>query len=462
MTDRITQRFARFARDASLDLTPATSRHAKRTLLDSLGVALGALRHPAALAGRQYIYQFAGTGQCRVWGTGVSTTPEAATLVNGLLLRAYDYNDLQFGKANGGHPSDMLAGIIAVGEYLESSGPAVLGAIALSYEACFAALDTFALGKAGWDYSNLTAIGAVCGIGRLMGLSCEQLAHALAITIVPHAASNQIESNDLDASGELTMWKRLNGADGIRQAVYACALASCGVEGAQRPFEGTFGLIKLLQAGGAARPEGLDGLDPGRPLGRMSETTMKMWPVGSRAQSGVQAALAARAQVKSVHNIKAVRVQTDEDAYHHLVRAEAWHPTSRTQADHSLPYIIATVVADGHIDSDSFAAHRLQDSPRLAMLANTTVEPAKFAKVPSQAFPTRVEIELIDGQVVSSEVLVPSGHASNPLSDQQIEDKYRALAEPVLGNTRAGQLADAVWNLELYDSVGEVTRLLVA
>ena len=66
------------------------------------------------------------------------------------------------------------------------------------------------------------------------------------MTVVPHFASDEIESGDLNRRGDLTMWKRFNGSDAVRNALQACLLASVGVEGAVRPFVGKQGFIQKL------------------------------------------------------------------------------------------------------------------------------------------------------------------------------------------------------------------------
>ncbi|MGH6877703.1 MAG: MmgE/PrpD family protein, partial [Rhizomicrobium sp.] len=147
-----------------------TAHAAKCVVMDSIAVALGALRHRAAQAGRRYAYQFATTQGCALWGTDKRATPEVAALANGVLLRCYDYNDLVMGRQSGGHPSDMVAGLVAAAEWKNASGSDLIGAIVLAYDIALDLFDTVALVPGGWDYANLTAIAACCGIGRRMGL----------------------------------------------------------------------------------------------------------------------------------------------------------------------------------------------------------------------------------------------------------------------------------------------------
>ena len=104
---------------------------------------------------------------CVVWGTTKRSTPEIAALANGVLLRCYDYNDFFVGARNSGHGSDMVSGVVAAAEWANVSGKKLLTALAVGYEVLGAVYDAFSTAPGGWDYTNLTAIGATCAIGRL-------------------------------------------------------------------------------------------------------------------------------------------------------------------------------------------------------------------------------------------------------------------------------------------------------
>src|SRR5438128_2860336 len=140
----------------------------------------------------------------------------------------------------------MVSGVVAAAEWMNVSGAKLLSALAIGYEVVGAAYDAFSTAPGGWDYTNLTAIGTTCATARILGLDTRQTREALAMTVVPHFASDEIESGDLNRRGDLTMWKRFNGSDAVRNALQACLLAQVGVEGAVRPFVGKNGFIQKL------------------------------------------------------------------------------------------------------------------------------------------------------------------------------------------------------------------------
>ncbi len=465
--DDVADALAGYAVDTNTTLGPEAAEAATCALFDAVAVALGAFRHRAAQAARRYAYRLpAGSDGCAIWGTSRRTTPEAASLANGVLLRCYDYNDLYVGKRSAAHPSDIIAGLVAVAEATGASGRDLLAAIALGYEVILDLLDTLALAPGGWDYANLTAIGAACAIARLMRLSRAQAREALAITVIPHLASDEIESGDLNARGDLTMWKRFNGADAIRQAVYACTLAASGAEGVVRPFTGKLGLLRKLQSTDNPLPYLRARLAEQRPLARVGQVTMKRWPVGSRAQSAIQAALRARARLADATRIKAVRVAADPSAYEHLVRIrqDPWHPVSRETADHSLPYIVAAAVLDGVVRSESFAPHLVLEPKRQAFLRCVEVKPLERTPARSDVasgyasvYTTRVEIETLDGAVVTGEADVPPGHPDNRFGRDDLETKLR---EGAGADVDADALTATLWAVGRLESVRELTAHL--
>lgn len=470
--DEVAELIAHYVVNVPETLSAATERSVKSALIDSIAVSVAALRHPAAQAARRHAYRFpAGADGCLIWGSKKRAAPELAALTNGVLLRCHDYNDFFVGGRNSGHPSDMVNGVIAAAEWANVSGQKLLIAIAVGYEVVAAAFDAFSTAPGGWDYTNLTALGATCAIAKLLDLNAGQVREALAMTVVPHMSTDEIESGDLNKRGDLTMWKRFNGSDAVRNSLQACLLASVDVEGAVRPFEGKFGFIKKLANKDDPIPVLRARLDPALPLSRITETFMKRWPVGSVAQSAIQAALQARAQVKDIAAIKQVRVFSEEGAYDHLVkiRQDPWHPISRETADHSMPYIVAAAVLDGYIQINSFSPRIVLDPARQHFLSDKvsvtaapelgTIAGGKHQRA-AAGYLSRVEIELNDGTVVHGDARPFPGHPKNPFSDDDLDGKLRENVEPVAGLSQTAKLAVMLRAMEKVGSVRDLTALL--
>jgi len=471
--DEVAELVSTFVVNVEGRLEPPVMRSAKNALIDSLAVAVSGFNHPAARLARRHAYRFPAPADqgCLLWGTSRHVAPELAALTNGVLLRCGDYNDFFVGARNSGHPSDMISGVVAAAEWADASGDTLLTGIAVGYEIVAAMFDALSTAPGGWDYTNLTAIGATAGIARVLGLNVSQTREALAMTVVPHLASDEIESGDLNPRGDLTMWKRFNGSDSVRNALQACLLASVGIEGAVRPFTGKFGFIKKLANAEDPLPILRQRLDPSKPLSRITETCMKRWPVGSVAQSAIQAAIEARSKIADLSSIRQVRVFAEEGAFDHLVtiRQAPYHPISRETADHSLPYIAAAAVLDGGIGVGSFSPRVVLDPRRLAFVANKVVVTAApelgtisggKLKRAAAGYLSRVEIETSDGKVVHGEARPFPGHPKNPFSDSDLDAKLRENVTPVAGAARTAELAAALRALEQARSVKSLTRLL--
>jgi 2-methylcitrate dehydratase len=469
--DEVGELLGNYVASVSGKLDARTERAAKAALIDSIAVAVAALRHPAAQNARRHAYRFATNGSgCVIWGTRKRAAPELAAFTNGVLLRCHDYNDFFVGRRNSGHTSDILPGVIAAAEWTNAPGKKLLSALAVGYEVVGAAFDAFSTAPGGWDYTNLMQLGATAAIARLLDLDADQTREAMGMTVVPHFASDEIESGELNQRGDLAMWKRFNGADAVRNSLQACLLAQVGAEAAVRPFSGKLGFIRKMNMKDDPVPVLRERMDPRRPLTRVSEAFMKRWPVGSVAQSAIQAALQARSRIKDLSRIRQIRVFAEEGAYDHLVkiRQDPWNPISRETADHSLPYVVSAAVLDGTITAESFSPKVVLNRERQAFIKKVSCTPAlelgshamgKHKRV-EMGYLSRVEVELDNGAVVHGEARPFPGHHKNPFTDEDLNTKLRECVEPVAGARRAAGLTALLWRLDRVKSTRELTRLL--
>ena len=191
--DDVAELLGKFTVTVSGRLDPETRRAAKRALGDSVAVALGALDHPASHIARKFAAPFATPDGDVIWGTSMRANPDLAAFVNGSLLRCFDYNDFYVGDRNSGHPSDIVAGVVAAAEWVGASGEELLVSLAVGYEVVGAVFDAFSTAPGGWDYTNLTGIGACAAIARLLKLDVDQAREAFGITVIPHFASDEVE-----------------------------------------------------------------------------------------------------------------------------------------------------------------------------------------------------------------------------------------------------------------------------
>ena len=452
----LAERFARYAQQLRYeDLPQAIVREVKRRVLDSLGCALGAWNaEPCSIARRVA----AGIGAERgatLWGTGHKSSLDWAAFANGCLVRYFDYNDTYLSKEPA-HPSDNIPAAIAVAEGQGASGGELIAAIVIAYEAQCRLCDAASLRAIGWDHVTYGAFSTALAASRLMRLDLNRARHALGIAGVTSAALRQ------SRVGELSHWKGCAFANAARHGVFAAMLASEGMTGPAPIFEGDNGFEKLVS--GTLRRAGpfADAPTPPAQDCMICHTSIKCWPVEYHAQSAVDAALQLRPQIKNIDELQSIVIESHDAAVDIIgSEPEKWHPQTRETADHSLPYVVAAAVADGEITDRQFTPARFTDAKLLDLVGRVkVVRNRELSQIYPNAVANIVTLELRDGRRLHHRVDHASGHARNPMSDDRVEEKFRRLADPIVGVLAARRIVEWAWTMEGSNDVRELPPLL--
>jgi 2-methylcitrate dehydratase len=226
-------------------------------------------------------------------------------------------------------------------------------------------------------------------------------------------------------------------------------------------FEGDLGFMKLVtRAEFSVAPMGAE-YDADEPF-MIKKTYIKYWPAEYHSQSAIDAALQLRRQIGDVRQIKSVDIFTFEASYNIIGKyAEAWAPKTRETADHSLPYCTAVALLDGDVTLRQFDPERFTAPDVLRLLTNVKVhlDDALSQRYP-RGIPNRIVVTLEDGRQLTSEVEFPRGHAGNPMTDAEVEAKFRTLVEPRYGKPTADAVLAKCWRFENLSSPPEVIGLL--
>jgi 2-methylcitrate dehydratase len=141
--------------------------------------------------------------------------------------------------------------------------------------------------------------------------------------------------------------------------------------------------------------------------------------------------------------------------------AEKWHPTNRETADHSMPYTAAVALLYGAVEPRHFSPEYWQDPKLMNLVQKVKVSVSEEAnRRAPEAMLSTIEIVTSGDERLKAEVPYLRGHYKNPMSDQEIEDKFRALAADWLTSRQVDALLDRLWNLEQVRDIGEVIRLV--
>ncbi|TNF73147.1 MAG: MmgE/PrpD family protein [Acidobacteria bacterium] len=444
---------SRWATDLEFDhLTDDAVREAKRYLLDSFGCALGGFQQHDVKIALDVLEEHGGTGPATVIGTGKRMDPVSATLLNALMVRVMDYNDIYW-QQDPSHPSDIIPAAMACGERTGKGGRDLIVGIVLGHEfemrLCEAAIP--GIRERGWHHATLTAFVSPMVAAKLLDLDWEQMQHAIGIS------GSRMATLGAVTAGKLTMMKNTVDPMATQSGVLAALLAEKGYSGPEHVIDGKEGLVQCM--GPEWKLEILEeGLGDGY---RITQCGMKAFPTEALTHAPISCTLdiikendLAPEQVEKVH-IRSLARAADI-----LADPSKYDPRTKETADHSLPYVIAAAVADRQVTPLQFTDEKIMDPKIREQLEKVEVvaDPEIEALFPELQ---RVIVKIVttDGRELTKQIDYPKGDPRNPLTDQEIEEKFDALAEAVMTTERRQQLKEAVWNLENVDSITELMKL---
>jgi 2-methylcitrate dehydratase len=418
------------------DLSQDAIHQAKRTLIDTLGCGIGAFDGEPAVVARRIAARSQGDPPATLLGTRQRTSLDMAAFANTALVRYLDCNDTYAARGTG-HPSDMIPAVLAAAEGRGADGRAVITAIVLAHEVFCRMADEVPL--KGWDQGLFVGIGAACGAGKVLGLDRAALGHAISIAITSGIPLG------VTRIGELSMWKGCATAAAVRTGVFAAQLAADGMTGPPAPFEGRDGLWQHL---GLQAPKWARFGGGGEPF-RINATSFKAYPSVVHTQGPIGLVLELRPQV-AADQLESARVATYGDAVRRTAsEAEKWDPHTRETADHSSPFLVAAAWQDGAVTPATFTPARIQDPSLRPLIKKLTIveDPEFTRRYPAEAC-TRIDVTTTDGRRLTAETSYPKGHRRNPLTDAEVETKFRGLASQALGGEGCRRVLARVRDLE--------------
>src|SRR3974377_67227 len=437
------------------DLSQDAVYQAKRFLLDSVGCALGGYQqHDVAIA-LDVLAEIAGPGKATVIGTGKQIDAVSASLANALMIRCMDYNDIYW-KQDPSHPSDIFPAAVACCERAGGDGRELIVGLVLGHEfemrLCEAAFP--GIRERGWHHATLTAFVSPIVAGRMLPPPPQHIQHAIGISASPRATLGAV------TAGKLTMMKNTVDPLATQSGVLAALLAEKGYSGPEHVLDGKEGLTHCFG------PEWklnilTDGLGESW---RITQCGMQAFPPQGRTHTPISAVLAL---VKDNHlkpdDVVKVHIRTTARGADILSDPSKYDPHTKETADHSLPYVIAAAIAERQVTPLQFTMEKIMD-PAIRAQLNTIVVVADPAI--ENVFPALqrgiATITTTDGRELSKQLDYPKGDPRNPLTDKEVEEKFEALAGPVMTPEARRKAMDAIWALEKQASVTDLMRLFKA
>lgn len=421
----------------------------KIRVLDTLGVAIGALDAKPMQAIRQLTDSLGGRGATLIGGG--QSAPDRAAFHNIGLSRYLDFMDSYMAPGETCHPSDNIGAVLAAAEYLGASGREFLTAVAIAYQVQIRLSDEAPVRAHGFDHTVQGAYAAPAAVAKLMGLDATRIAHAIAIS---GTANNALR---VTRTGDLSHWKGLAYPQVGKEGVHAAMLARAGITGPLQVFEGNKGFKESI-----AGPFEIDW--SAETLEGVLRTVVKKHNAEVHSQTTLDAATRIFHQSGFRPDaIRSVDVDTFQVAYDIIGGGEEGDKRqirTKEEADHSLPYMLAAALLDGEVMPAQYTPERIASTDVQTLMGKITIRPDAqlTARFPAE-MPSRVRVELTDGTRFEESAASYQGFVTQPLDWAAACDKFYRLVTPFMDEAEAEQLARCVHELDSRD-VSELTTLL--
>jgi 2-methylcitrate dehydratase PrpD len=420
----------------------------KKSILDVLGCALSGSVSPTVKLLRDYHapLQSVDAQSASVIGSGERLPARFAATVNGTAMHVDDFDDTQqaaTGKFQGIHPSaPVLSALLAKSEAGHGDGRALLVAYHVGVELACKLFDaTAAQHILGGYHSTGTCgmLGAAAAVARYLDCSADTMEIALGIAATQAAGLSENFG---------TMSKPFHAGHSAECGIASAELASLGFTASRGILEARRGFFSA-QGGGyeAQRIEGR----LGKPWAFVDRGVwLKPWPTGSLGHPGMTLML----DLVQTHDIAPdavarIELTTSENIHRTLLHHR---PQTELEAKFSLEFCLAALLMERKLTlsscTDEFVQH--PELQRLISLIDYRTFDEPQARAAGYTIVTTfIRIELKDGRVFEGRRDFGKGSLANPMSDGEVEAKFRDCAEFAGWSKEKSERAiELVWNLE--------------
>jgi 2-methylcitrate dehydratase PrpD len=332
----------------------------------------------------------------------------------------------------------VASAILALAEYRPVTGADFLHAFVLGVEV------ECRIGNAvypshydvGWHITGTTGVfGAAAAAGKLLGLSEEQLVWALGI-----AATQASGLREMFGS----MCKPLHPGMAAKNGLYAALLAAADFTSTTLGIEGKRGFANVL----AAKRDFTKISDRLGETWELADNTYKPFACGIVIHPTIDGCI----QLRGEHHLKAEDIERIQLAVHPLVLelTGKTRPQVGLEGKFSVFHCAAVAIIDGTVGEAQFSDARVRD-PRVTALRDR-VHAAIDPSLAEDA--VRIAVTLRGGRVLSRHVGHAIGSLARPMSDADLEAKFRGLCGGILDAAAIEALIRQCWNIESMPAVG--------
>jgi len=442
----VTRILSRYVVDSRYADIPQAMRHeAKRALLNWLGCAIGTARHETIDRALAAMAPFAGPPQAALLGRGERLDILNAAFLNGMSSHVLDFDDTHEKAV---HPSaPVYPALLAFGEWRGISGTELLHAFVLGVEVeCRVALSVFPEHyDRGWHITGTAGVfGAAAAVGKLLGLTPLQMTWALGIAATQSSGLREMFG---------TMCKSFHPGQAARNGMSAALLAARDFTSSEHGIEAPRGFANVMST--RFDPEIIT-----RDLGQRFELAYNMYkpyPCGLVIHAVIDGCL----ELRQIHNLAPESIERVELRVNPMVLELTGKLTPKTglEGKFSVVHAAAVSLVRGLAGEPQFSDEVVCDPAIVAL--RERVRATSDSAVTSY-LEAHVRILLNDGNVLDRHVPHALGTLARPMSDADLEAKFRSLVAPVLPIGQTNELIAQCWNVERLPNVGVIGRAATA
>jgi 2-methylcitrate dehydratase PrpD len=423
------------------DIPAPVHAEAVRSLVNWIGVTIGGSQESAVRVAIDALSPYSGPGKSTVFGRSEKLDPLNAALINGISSHVLDYDDTHLATII--HPAGpVAASLFALSEVHPMTGAEFLHAFILGVEV------ECRLGNAiypshydlGWHITGTCGVfGAAAACGKVFGLDPQRMAWALGIAATQSAGLKIMFG---------TMCKSFHMGQAAENGLRAALLAQKGFTSSEQALEGKDGYVNA-----ASRQHDYDQLTRG--LGdhyEISLNTYKPFACGIVLHPAIDAVL----QLRKEHDLRAPDVQSIEVRANPLILqlTGKTEPSTGLEGKFSVFHALAVTLVRGYAGTQEFSDEAVRD-PQVVALRQRVKVTTDASVHSDEVF---LKIVTTDGHSFEKTIQHAIGSRENPLTNHDLEFKFRKLAEGILPNPQIEKVLSMAWNIEALPDAGDLPR----
>jgi 2-methylcitrate dehydratase PrpD len=440
----VTRTLARYLVNSRWESIPPPVRHeASRALLNWLGCAVGSCRHETVERALAAVRPYGGPPQAAVLGRSERSDILHAALLNGISSHVLDFDDTH---ARAIHPSaPVLPALLALAEWRPVTGADFIHAFVLGVEAEErVGLSVFPEHyEAGWHITGTAGVfGAAAAAGKLLGLDERGMTWALGIAATQSAGLQEMFGSDC---------KSLHPGRAAQNGLTAALLASKGFTSSERAIEAPRGFARVLSA--KFDP---DVITAG--LGSRYELLSNMYKPYACGLV-VHAAIDGCIELCREHRLAPGGIEAVELTVSPLVLRLTGNrePQTGLEGKFSVYHAVAAAIVHGAAGEAQFSASCVLDPAVISVRRRVSArEDPAIGRTEA-----RVTIRTRDGRRLDRHVEHALGTLARPMSDADLEQKFRGLTAGTLPAGRIEKSIELCWRMSSLDHAGALARAAV-